>query len=136
MEGFHVRYSEKYIVENNIRQNPVIEHFFFCSPEQIQMARRFVSGFVIDTDATFNINELRMPLSGLIGITNTMSTFPVAHCFIKSESTPAFVFINECLEDLFFFDDCPGPAVMLGDFSVGLSQAMLKQCSRPDQKRG
>ncbi len=64
MEGFHVRYSEKYVVENNIRQNQIIELFFFCSPEQIQIAQRFVSGFVIETDATFNTNELRMPLSG------------------------------------------------------------------------
>lgn len=136
MEGFHVRYSEKYVVENSIRQNRIIEHFFFCSPEQFQMARRFVSGCVIETDATFNTNELRMPLSGLIGITNTMSTFPVAHCFITSESTSAFVFINECLKDMFFFDDCPGPAVMLGDFSAGLSQAMLKTIQKSRSEAG
>ena len=85
MEGFHVRYSEKYVVENKIRPNQIIKLFFFCSPEQIQMARRFVSGFVIETNATFNTNELRTSLSGLIG---TMSKFSVAHCFITSESTP------------------------------------------------
>ena len=55
-----------------------------------------------------------------------MLTFPVAHCFIRSESISAFVFINNCLTDLFFFDDYPGPSVMLEDFSSGLSQAMLK----------
>ncbi len=48
MEGFHVRYSEKYVVENDIRQNRIIELFFFCSPEQIQLARQFVSGFIIE----------------------------------------------------------------------------------------
>lgn len=84
------------------------------------MARQYMSGFVIETD------ELWMPLFGLISITNTMSTFPVAHYFITSESTSAFVFINKCLKDLFFFDKYPGPVVILGNFSADLSQAMLK----------
>ncbi len=90
------------------------------------MARRFVTGFVIETDTTFNTNKLRMPLSGLIGISNTMSTILVAHYFIPSESGSAFVLIIKCLKNLLFFDDCFGPSVMLGDFSTSLSQAILK----------
>lgn len=90
------------------------------------MARRFVSGFVVEKDATFNTNDIQLPLSLLCEITNTISTFPVAYCYIRSESTVAFVFINECLKELLFFDKCPGPSVMLRDFSAGLIQAMLK----------
>lgn len=82
---FHVRCLEKYIVENNVKKRRVIEHFFFCNNEQIRLARRFVSGFIIETDATFNTNRLNLPLSTLIGITNTAQTFPVAHCYITSE---------------------------------------------------
>lgn len=126
-KGFHLRCLKKYLVENNVRERQVIEAFLFCSPEQIEMARRFVSGFLIQTDATFNTNELNMPLSILLSVTNTMSSFPVAYTFISSESAEAFKFINAYCKELFFWDDCPGPAVMLGDFSLGLSAAMIKK---------
>ncbi len=121
MERFHIFYSEKYVVEHNIRQNRVIRPFFFCIPEQIQIVRQLASGFVIETDATFNTNGLQMSLSGLIGITNTMSLFLGIHYFISSESTSALVLINKCLKDLVFFDDCPRQSVTLRDFSPSLS---------------
>lgn len=126
-KGFHLRCLKKYLVEENVRQRQVIEAFLFCSPKQIQMAQRFDSGFDIQTDATFNTNELNMPLSILVGVTNTMSTFPVAYTFISSKSAEAFKFVNACYKEFFFWDDCPGPAVMLGDFLLGLSVAIVKK---------
>lgn len=39
-KGFHIRCLKKYLVERNVRQRQVIEAFFFCSPEQIEMTRR------------------------------------------------------------------------------------------------
>ena len=96
-KGFHIRCLKKYLVEDNVRQRQVIEVFLFCSPEQIEMGRRFVSNFVVQTDATFNTNELNMPLSILVGVTNTMSGFPLAYTFISSESAETFKFVNACL---------------------------------------
>ena len=125
LEGFHVRCLKKYVVENRVRKQQVIDHFFFCNPKQIQYARRFVSGFAVQTDATFNTNHLNMPLSSLVGTTNTAKTFTMAYCFVTSKSTEAFSFINWCVQDLIFYDNCPGPAVMIGDFSAGLSSAMV-----------
>ena len=72
-KGFHLRCLKKYLVENNIRKRQVIGAFLFCLPEQIEMARQFVNGFLIQTDAKFNTNKLNMPLSILLGVTNTMS---------------------------------------------------------------
>ena len=132
-EGFHVRCSEKYIVENNIRQRRVVEHFFFCNQEQIRLARRFVSGFAIQTDATFNTNQLNLPLSTLVGVTNTGQTFPVAYCFITSESAECFSFLFYCMKDLIFHDKCPGPGVILGDFAAGLGAAMQNKKSRSSE---
>ena len=126
-EGFHVRCQKKYQTTDNVRQKEIIEHFFFCHPIQIQYARRFVSGFAIQTDATFNTNHLNMLLSLLLGVTNTLKSFSVAYCYVSSESSEAFMFINACLQDLYFYDDCPGPAVIIGDFSAGLSSAMLQR---------
>lgn len=129
-EKFHVRCMEKYLVEDNIPQRRVVEHFFFCNDKQISLARRFVSGFMIQTDATFNTNQLNLPLSTLVGVTNTMRTFTVAYCFITSESAESFLFIFKCLQDLIFYDECPGPGVILGDFAAGLVAAMLKKRSQ------
>lgn len=129
-EGFHVRCMEKYLVENDTRQRRVVEHFFFCNEEQIRLARRFVSGYLIETDATFNTNQLNLPLSTLVGVTNTMRTFTVAYCYITSESAESFLFLFECMRDLIFHDRCPGPGVILGDFAAGLVAAMTKKRSQ------
>lgn len=89
-QGFHVRCFEKLILEGNQVQRRAIEHFFFCNSEQIRLARRFLSYFVVETDATFITNRLNMPLSVLLGITNTGLSFPAAYCYISSEFKKVF----------------------------------------------
>ena len=44
-KGFHIQWFKKYWVERNIRQRQVIGTFFFCSPEQIEIAQRFINSF-------------------------------------------------------------------------------------------
>lgn len=104
----------------------MIKAFFFGFSKQVLMTRRFVSGFVMQTNATFNTSELNMPLSILLGVTNTLASFSVAYCFKSFESADAFIFIHACCNEIFFWDNCPGPEVMLGDFSLGLSAALAK----------
>ena len=126
-KGFKVRVKEKYVVNDNIRQSQEVEFFFFTNPNQICLARKFASHFVVITDATFNTNENGLPLSVLVCVTNTLKTIPIGYCFIESESTEAFLFMNDCMRDLFFYDNCRGPAVLLGDFAAGLIAAMVKK---------
>ena len=90
-----------------------------------------MSGFLLETDATFNTNKLNLPLSVLVGITNTDLSFPVAYCYITSESAECFTFIFECMKELIFHDDCPGPGVILGDFAAGLTVAMQRKAKAP-----
>ena len=127
--GFHPRTREEYIIENGIRTKRVVRDIFFMSDEQIHMARRFASGFLYETDATFNTNTRRLPLSVMVGIDNTGHTFPMAFMFIISESAKSFQFANECLTDLCFYD-CPQPSLICGDFSKGLSAAVAKQAMK------
>jgi MULE transposase domain len=87
------------------------------------MARRFASGFMYETDATFNTNSLRLPLSVMVGVDNTGSTFPLAFCYITSESAVSFEWIANQLTDLIFYD-CPEPKLIIGDFSKGLGAAV------------
>ena len=114
-------------MNKNIRQSQEVEFFFFASPKQIRIARQFASHFVVITDATFNINENALPLSVIICVTNTLMTIPIAYYFIKSESAAAFLFINECIKDLFFYDNCRGPIVVLDNFATGLTAAITRK---------
>ena len=122
-EDVHVRYRAEYTVDSDGERNGrVIKDLFWMSPEQIRMTRRFVSGFMYETDATFNTNSLRLPLSVMVGIDNCGKTFPIAYCYITTESAASFKFVAEQLSDL-AFSDCPETAVIVRDFSKGLGAA-------------
>jgi hypothetical protein len=54
------------------------------------MARRFVSGFLYKTNATFNTNTRRLLLSVIVGIDNIGYTFSMAFMFIISELAKSF----------------------------------------------
>ena len=121
--GYHPRTRDEYVVKDGVREKKVVRDIFFMSDDQIRMARRFVSGFIYETDATFNTNTLRLPLSVMVGIDNTGCTFPMAFMFIMSESAKSFTFVSEQLTDLCFYD-CAEAAIICGDFSKGLGASI------------
>lgn len=120
--GFRVRYMEKNVIESGQVQRRVIEQFFFCNSKQIRLARRFVSHFLLETDAIFNTSCLNMPHCVLLGITNTRTSFPAAYCYITSESKESFMFMFACMQELMFYNHCPGLYVLIGDFALAWEQ--------------
>lgn len=58
------------------------------------------------------LGSANLPLSTLVGFTNTLETFTVAYCYITSESAESFLFLFHCLKDLIFHDACPGPGII------------------------
>ena len=81
-----------------------------------------------ETDATFNTNCLKLPLSIMVGIDNCGKTFPIAYCYITSESVAFFKFVAEQLTDLVFYD-CPKAVVIVEDFSKGLGAAVAAKAT-------
>ena len=71
-------------------------------------------------DATFNTNELRLPLLVFSGITATGTTFPIAFAFITAESKEAFKWCFKCLDRLIFCDGCSPPRVVSSDQAAGI----------------
>jgi hypothetical protein len=132
--GYHPRTRDEYIIENGVRTKRIVRDIFFMSDEQIRLARRFVSGFIYETDATFNTNTLRLPLSVMVGIDNTGHTFPMAFMYITSESAKSFVFASEQLTDLCFYN-CPEASIICGDFSKGLGASIALK-ARLDLAKG
>ena len=126
-KGFKVRVKEKYIINENIRQSQEVEFFFFISPKQIRLARQFASYFIVIIDITFNINENNLLLLVLIYIINTLKTIFIIYYFIESEFTEIFLFINNYMKNLFFYNDCKDPGILLSDFAAGLIAAIIKK---------
>jgi hypothetical protein len=60
------------------------------SDKQIYIARRFISRFLYKTNATFNTNTRRLPLSIIVEIDNTGHMFSMAFIFITSELAKPF----------------------------------------------
>jgi hypothetical protein len=89
------------------------------SPEQIKLARRFVSSFMYKTNATFNTNVLKMLLSVMVSINNTGKTFLIVYCYITSELVASFKWVKEQVTNLAFYD-CLKAALIYSNFSKGL----------------
>ena len=125
---FHVQCRWEYALDDKGKTTGkrVIKDLFFINKAQIQLGRRFVSGWMYETDATFNTNELRLPLSSMVGITNTGNTFPLAYCYITSESARSFEFVAHQLTKYVFYNCCEA-AVIVADFTKGLGAALTSK---------
>jgi hypothetical protein len=97
---------------------------WFAHPIQLRMARRFVSGFSLIVDGTFNTNKYRLPLLVAVGSLHTGATFPAFFSFCPAEDRESFDF---CWES--FKKEClrkPGeevaadPGVIIADWGQGL----------------
>ena len=77
-------------------QRGVIKHFYFCNSEQIQLARRFLSHFVVEINTIFDTNYLNMPLSIFFNITNMGLSFSTKYCYISSKNKKK-LFVYVCM---------------------------------------
>jgi hypothetical protein len=129
-KNVHVAVDEEYILDGaGSRTDRVIRCIAWWTQEQIRQARRFVSDMVAETDATFNTNTKRLLLQSVIGIDNTGKTFSFLHSFSLNEAARTFEFLMKIWETHFFYD-CPGPAVIAGDFSKGLTAAVARKAAQ------
>jgi len=108
---------------------------FFTHPKLIIATARFVSGFLLSVDGTFNTNRARLPLLIAVGILNSGRTFPVAFSYCPSESEASITFFLDSLKEFAFSPGCGGapegvtpipPAVIIGDHAGGLKAAISK----------
>jgi hypothetical protein len=81
---------------------------------------------VAKTNTTFNTNKKRILLQSFIGIDNTNLTFQFLQAFSTAELANNIWFLLQVLEDHFFYN-CPGFAVLAGDFSRGLSTGFAQK---------
>jgi MULE transposase domain len=130
-QDFHVQVWYEHLLDEQGERTGwrVVQDIFFISDAQISLGRRFASDFLYKMDATFNTNTLRLPLSVMVGITNTRKTFPLAYCYITSESAKSFDFVAGELTKYVFYD-CPEAAVICADFTKGLGASIAARALR------
>ena len=63
----------------------------------MDVARRFVSGFLLVIDGTFNTNTRRLPLLIVVGKLGSGRTFPIAFSWAPSEDIESYCFFWICL---------------------------------------
>ena len=102
--GFHHYTRDEYIIKGGICTKRVVRDIFFMSDKQIRLSRRFVSGFLYETNAIFSTNTRRLSLSVIVGINNTRHTFSMAFIFITTKLAKSFKFTGECLTNLCFYN--------------------------------
>ena len=125
--NFHVRCQKFWIYENNVRVKRVVNHFFFANAWQIFMIKRFINRFVLQTNVTFNTNELNLFLSILIEKINIFISFVIAYCYVIFEFKIAFIFVWKCINDLFFYKKCFESKIMFDDFALKFFSSLCKQ---------
>ena len=123
-EDFRIKESDFWKVDpfSGARQK-VLDQIVFASTEQVDLARRFASGFVMVIDATFQTNEKNLLLSVCTGVTNTSKTFPICFSFQASEAKATFD-LTWAFLDQYVFHDIDGPAVIVGDQAAGFVSSM------------
>ncbi len=69
-----------------------IEQIFLLNNYQQKLFKRFISDFMMKTDAIFNINALKMLLFMTVNVINMTMIFSVCFSFIISEFKKMFNF--------------------------------------------
>jgi hypothetical protein len=129
-QGCHVYVDEIYVIDNlGNKSDRVIQSILWFTPEQLRLNRRFASGFLLETDATFNKEKRRLLLHNLVGIDNCGKTYAAMQVFATNESARVFAKVEEVWDRAIFYD-CPGPAVLAGDFAAGLAASVARSAAR------
>ncbi len=100
-----------------------IEQIFIVDTYSQKLTKRFISDFMMEVDATFNTNALKMLLIVAVSITNTHMSFPACYSFAISESEEAFNFYIQCMHEE-IFDDCSGLKIVIADQGKGLGASL------------
>jgi hypothetical protein len=123
--GFVYRTRVKVTYEGEVAVARKLVQLWFAHPTQLEMARRFVSGFALIIDGTFNTNSLRLPLLVAVGSLHTGASFPVFFSFCPSEDRASFEFCWDSFKEecLYKGEVAADPGVIIADWAPGLIAA-------------
>jgi hypothetical protein len=112
------------LTEDDNYKERILKQIFFISNAQITYTKRFITDQMLLINKTFEINQLRMILLVIVGITFINKNFPAAYNFAKSETAVSFNFLFDNFRYFVFSNDIAEPQVILVDQTAGLIAVM------------
>ena len=104
-----------------------MKFFFFINSKQIRLTKQFVNYFIIIINVIFNTNENDLSLSIFIYIINTLKSISIAYYFIEFEFIEVLLFMNNCIKNLFIYNNCRKLAMLLNNFVTKLIIIIIKK---------
>jgi hypothetical protein len=96
-----------------------LQQLFFKLDAQIRLEERFCSSFMVEINLTFNTNALKLPLTIIMGVSNTRMTFLLTFSFVPAENKVFMDFIFEFLSEL-IWSEYSTPSIVITDQESGL----------------
>jgi MULE transposase domain len=119
-EGFsyHTRTQDSIDEDGKVVHRKLLQIVFF-DKQAVPLVRRFCAGHLLIIDATFNTNNLRMPLMTSCGLTNEGNPLPVVFSYSPGEDAESYTYLIDVLQGE-MFDGVPVPDVLLTDQSKAM----------------
>ena len=92
--------------------------------DKVDLIRRFCSGHLIEVDATFRMNDKRMPLITSVGLINENKQFAIAFSYCLGETAVSYSNFFSVLNFEIFTDGISSPKVALIDNSASIYLAV------------
>ncbi len=96
-----------------------IEQIFLLNKYQWKLFKRFISDFMMKTDAIFNINTLKMFFFVTVNVINMTIIFSICFSFVISKFEEMFNFFIQCMHKK-LFNDCLFLQIIIVDQSKRL----------------
>lgn len=113
--------------DGGIPVKKILKQVCFLDTQQRRWAKRFCADFLVELDATFNTNKLKMLLFVAVGVTNTDLSFPAAFSLAISETKVAFDEFLRFMNREIWSEGTSAPRVACVDQGKGLLSALPSQ---------
>jgi MULE transposase domain len=105
---------------SEIPMNRKLVQIVFWLEEGVNLVQQFISGHLLQLDATFSTNSHRMPLITSVGVSNEGTIFPMALSYCPGETMESYSFFIDTIKTFILGKHVPLPRVVLTDSSAGM----------------
>jgi hypothetical protein len=99
-----------------------LTHLAFFGLQSLELWRLHPDILLIDS--TYKTNRFDLPLVNIVGSTTNNRSFFVGSAFIQTETTSSFIWLLECIQELYKQAELPDPRIIITDADQALTTAI------------
>lgn len=103
-----------------------LQRLFFAKKSFGKILR--INWEVLLMDCTYKTNRYRMPLCIISGVTGLNTSFYIGFAFLSSETSADYIWVLECLAQLYQTLEIPSPTLVITDMEMALINAIQRVC--------